>query len=218
MSDHEKNTLSPGSLDALTGATAIVADVLSALSIPGGSLLSTTINSLVAKKRRFATDILAEELKDGFHGEIDWDAHDIDPLAGCIMRLSKAVDYGTAKENLRLIAQVISGLKSRNTLSEDKFSRWCSVLEQLNREELVAIGHAFRIAKDIQTRETSNFGQEIRQVMKENGFEDVDLILTSLARTGLIAIGSAWGGIAYNPTPWLLELGDLANLEKIDAK
>jgi hypothetical protein len=51
-------------------------------------------------------------------GQVQFDPQDIDPLIDVIMRFSKAVADGAAQENLRLLAQVIAGLKKNKALAD----------------------------------------------------------------------------------------------------
>jgi len=54
---------------------------------------------------------------------------------------------GAARENLRLLAQVIVGLKKNKALEPDKFRKWANILEQLTRDELMVIGKAVSIKR-----------------------------------------------------------------------
>jgi hypothetical protein len=110
--------------DIIPFGAAIAGDVLSALSIPGGNALSSIVTSALAKKRREAAEILIREASAGLHGPIKFEDHDIDPLIDIILRFSKAVEEGAARENLILLAQIIAGLKKRRALEADKFRKW----------------------------------------------------------------------------------------------
>ena len=84
--------------------TALVADALSILGLPGA-----TFQELAAahwqRKAQETRDILLNEMSQGMHGQIQFDAADTDPLVDIMLRFSKAVSDGTARENLRLLAQ-----------------------------------------------------------------------------------------------------------------
>ncbi|MBB3592708.1 hypothetical protein FHX08_003052 [Rhizobium sp. BK529] len=90
---------------------------------------------------------MLEEITAGRHGPIDFEADDIEPFIAVTLRFAKAMEMGTAHENLRLLAQVIAGLKKNKALTADTFMRWAGVLEQMTRDELVTIGIAYRTFK-----------------------------------------------------------------------
>ena len=100
---------------------AIAGDVLSALSIPGGSTLALFATSYLAKKRKEAAEILISEIAAGRHGPVNFDNEDIEPLIDIVLRFSKAVADGAARENLILLAQIIAGLKKRRAFDPDRF-------------------------------------------------------------------------------------------------
>jgi hypothetical protein len=201
---------------------AIAADVLSALHVPGGSTFQALVAAHVKRKQTEATEILIEELKNGWHGEINFDDHDIDPFIEISFRFAKAIADGAARENLRLLAQVIAGLKKGNKILEpDKFRRWCGILEQLTRDELNLIGIAYRARRANPSRtDPDAFSQDMRGELIARGYNnaEIDALCASLVRTGLFATMSAWGGMGYIDTPWLEQLGQLANIEDIETE
>jgi hypothetical protein len=200
--------------------TAVAADVLSACLIPGGSALQALVAAHLKKKQREAAELLIEEIRTGWHGGVEFAERDTDPLIEIILRFSKAVTEGTARENLRLLAQVIAGLKKNKALQPDKFQKWCGILEQLTRDELIVLGVAFRWRKknppDVEGYRNT-FWQDVGEELKAGGYSDAEIgaLCASLSRTGLLAPVSAYGGLIYFGTPWLDELGGLANLEGI---
>jgi hypothetical protein len=204
--------------DMIPFGAAIAGDILSAFGPPGGNTLVTLATALVQKKRREAADILIQEISNGHHGHIDFDAHDVDPLIDIVLRFSKAVADGSAKENLRLLAQVIAGLKKYRALDGDKFQRWCGILEHLTRDELLVIGIAYTIRKKIETDKTTvanDFWQQLQHRLDQAGYkqDEISALCASVSRTGLLVPASAFGGMAYSSSTWLQQLGELANLE-----
>ncbi len=202
--------------DMLSLAAAITGDVLSGFQIPGGSTLSLVATSVLAKKRKQAAEILMLEVRSGRHGPINFDQHDVDPLIDIILRFTKAVFEGAARENLILLAQVVAGMKKHRALDPDRFRRWSKVIEGLTRDELLVLGFACQTNKDVNAREDPDgFNSKLREKIKKAGFEEgeVEALLTSVGSTGLLSSASAWGGLAFQPTPWLTELGELADLE-----
>jgi len=203
--------------DILPFGAAVASEVLSAFQLPGGSVLTNLAEAYVDKKRREAANILIEEVSKGYHGPIAFEEHDVDPLIEIIFRFSKAVSDGAARENLRLLAQIIAGLKKKRAFDPDRFRRWCRVLEHLTRDELLTIGLAYRA--DVKTlpdgdKAADTFDQTLRLMLKEAGYSDeVEALLASVASAGLLSSASAFSGLAYSPTPWLKELCTLADFE-----
>src|SRR5258708_37330281 len=122
--------------------TAVIGDVLSALQVPGGGFFGKLGDKYLERKQREATEILTGEVAKGSPEPINFIESDTDPLIEITYRFSKAAADGAARENLRLLAQVIAGLKKNKALEPDKFRKWANILEQLTRDELMVIGKA----------------------------------------------------------------------------
>src|SRR3984893_11534559 len=105
-----------GKRDAVLFGAAIAADVLSAFHVPGGETLAKAAGDYVTKRRREAANLLIEEVSNGYHGQIQFDEYDVDPLIEIIFRFSKAVADGAARENLKLLAQVLAVVKKNKAL------------------------------------------------------------------------------------------------------
>lgn len=194
----------------------VLGDVLSALQLPGGNTLAAVATSYLAKKRREAAEILIQEISTGRHGPLNFDEVDVEPLIDIVLRFSKAVDEGAARENLILLAQIIAGLKQRRALDPDRFRRWARIVEHMTRDELMVVGIAARTRKEIDSEmEPDSFSERLKSAVNYAGYsaEEVEALLTSVASTGLLSSASAWGGLAYVATPWLKELSELADVE-----
>ena len=85
--------------------------------------------------------------------------------------------------------------------------------------ELLLIGKAYSIRKNIASRgkgAPNDFWQQLEAALKEAGFDnnEIPALCVSVSRTGLVIPASALsGGMLYMATPWLDELGSLADLE-----
>jgi hypothetical protein len=110
---------SKGKKELVPYGAAMVGDVLSALSIPGSGVLGKAADKYFARKQKEAADILIEEISKRSPEPTDFT--DTDPLIEVIYRFSRAVADGAARKNLKLLAQVIVGLKQNNALEPDKF-------------------------------------------------------------------------------------------------
>jgi len=99
--------------------TAIVGDVLSALQVPGSGFFGKLGDKYLERKQSEAAEILIDEVSKGSPEPINFTESDTDPLIVIIYRFSKAAADGAARENLRLLAQVIAGLKRNKALDGD---------------------------------------------------------------------------------------------------
>jgi hypothetical protein len=174
------------------------------------------------KKRKEAADILIAEIRTGRHGPINFEDEDMDPLCDIILRLSKAVAEGAARENLILLAQVIAGLKKHRALEGDKFRKWAGILEHLTRDELLVIGTAYVIAERFEAAGTdiNEYYNTLLSELKQKGYgeDEAYSLLSSISRTGLLAPVSGWGTLVFRPGPWLKQLGTLADLEAMSTR
>lgn len=179
---------------------AIAGDVLSAFGLPGGNTLVSIADGYLAKKRKDAVEILIQEISSGHHGPVNFEQEDVEPLIDMVLRFSKAVEEGAARENLILLAQIIAGLKKRRAFDPDNFRRWCKIVEQLTRDELLVIGFACRTEKETRAdgdKQADTFNAKLREKLEEAGYEkrELEALLTSVGSTGLLSSASAWGGL-----------------------
>lgn len=198
-------------------AAAITGDLLSLIA-PGGGLIGKLADGWVQKRRKAATEILINEISRGQTSPNAISEFDVDPLIDIIHRYAKAVEDGAAYENLRLLAQIIAGMKNNKALDPDKFRKWAGILEQLTRDELMAIGKGIKIRRSILaagTNAANDFWQQLHLALQNAGYPngEISALCASVSRTGLFVPSSAFSGMAYMDTPWLLELGTLADLD-----
>jgi hypothetical protein len=85
------------------------------------------------------------------------------------------------------------------------------IVEHLTRDELLVIGFAYRLQKS----SSQDFNADLRAAIQDAGYDGSELeeLLMSVGGTGLLSSASAWGGLAYMPTGWLREPGELADIE-----
>ena len=198
---------------------AIVGDVLSTLQVPGGGFLGKLGDKYLERKQKEAAEILIEEVSKGSPEPINFTDREIDPLIEIMYRFSKAAADGAARENLRLLAQVIAGLKKNKALEPDKFRKWANILEQLTHDELMLVGKAIAIRRKIIAagpKAPNDFFQRLTQELQASGYKsEIEALCASVSRTGLLTPMSAFSSVVYMPTPWLDELGQLADVEGV---
>jgi hypothetical protein len=203
---------------------AVAGDVLSALKLPGGNTVAKLGEAFLEKKRREAAEIFIEQVSKGSSEPINFTESEADPLIEIVYRFTKAAGDGAARENLRLLAQIIAGMKKNKALEPDKFRRWANILEQLTRDDLMVIGKAVSIKRnmDLEGAATNpnEFANRLRSELNRSGYSNgvIDALCASLVRTGLILVASGYGGAMVPlPTPWLDELGNLTDVEGLTA-
>lgn len=195
--------------------------LVGALKAVGVRTLGKLLQDYQDKREDEAAKILLDEISQGFHGNVDIENAPQQHLLGMISRYRKAVADGAANENLRLLAQVILGLKKHRLFDDDNFRRWAGTLEQLTHDELLVVGFAYKILKKIkapsQDKPANDFWEKLPPALQAVGFSQNEIasLCASISRTGLLIPASAFGGMAYNGSDWLLRLGDLANLEAL---
>ena len=204
-------------------SAAATADLLSALGLPGGNSLQKVVDGVLEKRRQAAREALVEELRNGYHGSTAFEAADAEPLIGIMMRYHRAAEEGTARDNLRLLAQIIAGLKKHRSLSFDRFARWSRVVEEMTRDQLLVAGAAVMHDQGKLSSPASDnskpFWSGFVSLMQGRGFEERELrlICAGLAVHGLLRFVSGFDDGFYEPTPWLRELGELSDIEAMAA-
>jgi hypothetical protein len=192
------------------GGTAIVADFMAALGIPGSSTLGLAVSKALERRRREAVDVLIAEIEKGKKDCIEFTDDEADELVQMLLRFSSAVDAGAARQNLRLLAQVIFGLKRNKTFEYDKFSKWANILQTLTRNEILFLGDAYRLANEPRYE----FWKKLGESLSSNfSFDERHEVAEALTRTGMISPIPGLGGMQYGVSPGLKELGQLAELE-----
>lgn len=190
--------------------TAIVQDVLSAVQIPGTSTLGLVVQRVFDKRRDEAIAILIEAIEAG--EPLEFEESDAEEFVQMLLRFNRAVQSGAAKQNLRLLAQVIVGLKRNRAFEFDKFQRWSGILENLTRDEMLLIGIASVTAQE----NPDQFWVRLRQKSEPiyGGCSKLNEIATAITRTGLFVMNVGGDGVSYSHSESLIELGDLARFDR----
>lgn len=123
---------------------AIALDVLSAFHIPGTSTLGLTVQRVLDRRRDEAINVIVEAISAS--QPIEFHESEADEFVQMLLRFNQAVQSGAARQNLRLLAQVIVGLKKKQLFSCDEFQRWARILEDLTRDEILLLGTAYLVA------------------------------------------------------------------------
>jgi hypothetical protein len=196
---------------AMRGSGALIRDALSALHVPGGETLGHLVEQEIEKRNLESFKAILEELAKGAEENVVFEKDDVQPFVQMTLRLLEAVNRGAARRNLRLLAQVIIGLKRNRAFEFDRFQKWATVLESLTRDEILVLGKTLEIMKGPGHVWSLLVDRLVPQTFKTNA--QLASVCARLLRTGLLLPNPALGTLTYGPTDDLKELGELAELE-----
>ncbi|SHG73216.1 type II secretion system F family protein [Bradyrhizobium erythrophlei] len=197
--------------DKSLGRIAVVKDLMHFFHLPGGETLGNLAEERARKRKQEAIDSIVQELEKGTDVVSAFDEKEVPEFVDMALRLIDAIEKGTAKRNLRLLAQVIVGLKKNRLFKFDNFQKWANILETLTRDELLVLGKAYVLMQ----REVHVWSLLVEELVPNtfpaNG--ELDAVCAGLLRTGLMLPVPALGNLSYQPAKALLELGKLALLD-----
>jgi hypothetical protein len=202
----------PTSQTRALAVIAIVKDLLHALHLPGAETLGALVEKEIEERNRSTFEMLLTELQKARDEGVAFEENDVHDFAQMVLRLHDAVSKGTARRNLRLMSEVIVGLKRNRLFEFDNFQRWANVLETLTRDEILVLAAAYRLMmQGVQDVWAGLQSELVPQPFKTK--IDLEAVCAALPRTGLVIPMSAWGGIVYLFTNGVAQLGALADLE-----
>jgi len=194
----------------LSGVT-LAQEALTALNMPGASLLERAVNAAYEKRLAAAREVLIEAIKQEGIENVQFEEGDVDDLVQMMMRFAKAAEEGAARQNLKLLAQVIFGLKRNRAFEFDKFQACANVLETLTRDEILFLGGMYKFYTDNPgSADYRAFLASLAGTFEEPYAES---LAAALSRTGMLLPASAWGSTNYAPTARLFEVCELARIQ-----
>jgi hypothetical protein len=204
-------------------ASALIADSISALGIPGGALAGASfqivLERIQTKRLDVARSILLSEIRRGDRFLSD---PEIEEWVYIYYRYFRAAHEGAAHRNLRLMARVIAGQIEFRSLFADEFLRYADILATLRREEVVLLATVCRFLTDPETtNEDKKHGKAFAMagpVLIPSLFrtdQDFEAVAASLTRTGYIVPTPALGGMNYGITAAFEALNKLARLDTL---
>jgi hypothetical protein len=113
---------------AVLATVTAIQETLAAFGVPGASVLERLATAAYEKRVAAARDIFIETLRREGLNNLRFAESDADDLVQMLMRFTKASEEGAARHNLKLLAQVIVGLKRNVALEFDKFQTYANVL------------------------------------------------------------------------------------------
>jgi hypothetical protein len=196
--------------DVTLSITATISDIISAAQLPGSSILQRAVEKALDKRKQEAVDALIAAIAAEGPNSIVFVDSDADELVQMLLRFWKAASEGAARENLRLLANVIIGLKRNSTLFFDQFQECANVLENLTRDEILIIGKLrifFR--NNPSARGVLEYIKTIDDVAQKN---IVRMHVSALQRHGLFLPLSVFSDTEYMPTPIFDRICELASV------
>jgi len=153
-------------------SSAGLTDVLGLFGIPtatAGALYA----EILEKRKSEALEILFSELRKGSFENVN--QHE---LISVIARYQRDAMEGIAKNNLYLLAQVMSGMADKEELTAPSFYKYADALSSLTKDEIIVLGY-------MATKKGCSESCK-GMLLKRYSEEQRDMILQSLLRTGLI--------------------------------
>ena len=201
-------------------AGAIAGDLLSFFGFPLSNAGGQTLNFLMTRRLEVARGILLEELRAG--SILPNETELSDEMAGVLFRYARAAAEGAARRNLRLLAQIIRSRHLSLSLYASEFARHAEILATLSRDEISflatmhRVGQSPEIAAAEENSRAGRIGEQLKTILVPRLFgtdDELRACALSLARTGLVLLDSAWGGLVFWPSPLLRKIAEMASLE-----
>jgi len=207
----------------------IPGDVLAA---SGKALFNKAVHGLRQKRLEQARDVLIEQMKNG-KADI-YEAHEVDEFVAIAYRYMRAAQEGTARINLRLLAQIIAGQKATKTLKASDFLYYADLVASLRREEIILLGSFARELKNEThiVRENNLDPSRSENTTERRATKALDRLLipstfsshselwatvSALSRTGLMLIARpSTGGPYFTLTPIFEKMNALASFENLE--
>jgi len=206
--------------------SALIGDVFSVASWPGGNLAGLALKKLFDARLRTSRDILFAELATG---AITPGEAATDESVAIVYRFLRSAQEGAARLNLRLLAAVFAGQVRERAIAADDFLYYADMLASLRRDEIILLGALLRTSATHPSRPEDDFSvkmaanhaarhQLVPSVFSDN--EHFNAVANSLQRTGLllaVPIGTNFAGVGvqYKPTVLLDRLNALAKIEGV---
>ncbi len=203
-----------------------MADVVTAFASHGAGTISAVggvaIQKLMERRLNDARDILLDEVRSG---DLNLSiARDLGESVAIGFRYARAAQEGTARLNLRLLAQVISGQAHLGNLVADEFLYWSDILASLRREEVILVATLHQCIERIDSGDERgviiqepNTWKCAREKLVPHLFESEELMRSvagAVTRTGLLVSGRTMDGAeTVIPSPLLDKVLKLCDFE-----
>ncbi len=171
------------------------------------------------KKQKFLQDAILCEIREG-----DFSREQEEELISIAARLNRDALEGVAKNNLRLMCQVIRGMNEKKDLTAQNFRKYADILASLDEDEIFLLGKIAKHYNKLRFADTRFHSKSIddaiveilgREFVKEDPeISKYESLLQSLLRTGLIMQNTGYEaeGVEYQITLPLINLFEYTDL------
>lgn len=205
-----------------------------ASTVVTGGLPTATLGYIIRDLWSHQKEVARDELLRAFaRGEVD-EQHLISnrDFPSILVKYAAAARDCAARKNLRLLAEVISGLNRRKQLYTDEFERYADILSRMTRDQMIVSGrllahlktefgcHPLRAPIEDhdpawqESTKTALANLRIELVPKVFPTQaTLRVILSQLTASGLLLTDPILESTSYEPSHLLIELHDLTDLE-----
>lgn len=188
-----------------------------ALTTAATAALKKSMTELLVKRDNETIQVLHEALQKGKMSINDFPDSDV---AAKVYKLLCSGRQGAARENLKLLSNLIAGRGDKKPFDANEFLQWADVIAALRREEVLILSvlHLEATKINYQLDFESRIWVECVALLDERygmGKDAVDTHGAALLRTGLIRFGimTMDGSMHYLPTKQLERIAELADFE-----
>lgn len=181
---------------------------------------------IMGRRLEIARRLLIEELSRGNASLAH--VEDVDEAAAMGFEYAEQALRGTARRNLRMLAQILAGAVVTPPVYADEFLRWSRVIADLTREEIIVMATLHKVhnmpAMTVgNNKQWNEIDAQMLLDLQGQGVVatklELDSILGALQRTGLVNYhAGGYGGAWYQPTPRLDAVLQLIRMEVVLAE
>lgn len=183
---------------------------------------SATLRKLLEKRIAAGREILLDELS---RAEKNLgDLAEQEPVVAIFYEFFEAVKRGTAKRNLRLLAQIATNEISAPKVYSDGFLWWSSILASLTQEEIIVAAKLHELNSGSRLLEQTDLTQD-KLVAELVGVgklfaakEALEATEYGLFRTGLVYPMAGYVGYVFLTSPMMDKLMSIARMEDVLAE
>lgn len=190
-----------------------------------GGAATNAINRVVKSRTEAASQELLEELR---HAKVTiFDIAAQDEFAAMLFGYQRAALEGVARQNLRLMAQVIRNQLEGGRLLADEFKYYADIIASLKRHEIIVLATMLRVDRELRAEKVELWEG---QVPAHKIWERLDALLIrshlfkskeelrgvgwGLFRTGMLMLGNSLDeDMEAKPAPLLREIANLCDIE-----
>jgi len=195
---------------------AMVSDGLELLDVlgasTGGTLASATLKAYLKRRIDKGREVLFDQLAGG--DILRPQAAAKDEAVAVIYHYFRSACMGTARVNLRLLAQGIAGRLRTSTLVADEFLPHAEALAALSRDEVILLATMYRVklAHDALVGQgftrKNDWTECLSELERQHQWskEHAEATAARCLRSGLVLIASAYGTATFAPSPLMSAL------------